>query len=271
MRKAPVARNLLKEVEDDRQQKLQPAVGRKRPRQDDIDDDHDLYIHADHLERTPGKAEDVYVNAVVIQISDEAYNAAKQTSNSYLHEALSWLPGVYYMVGVWEKKPVFKQEAYPDQVNNNELMLFYSEQPRNQGWHFVDKIFWNSDTYNKTKVIALGVGDDYPTEVIAPFWEAHTLFGVTCTPLAEYQQEQILKLESKIADLESDNAVLRDSVDAKLKDKKPGHGGWLPKCSKLLSAFYNHNNKRLKILCDEYYAFSPTLKQLVDENVKRAW
>ena len=278
--KAPVARNLLQEVADDRKQKIQPLGNHKRSRSSKSAD-HDLYVHADDLQRTPGEAQDLYVNGVVIQISDEAYNLAKETSLACLHEALSVLPGVYHMVGVWEKNPVFKQEAYPGEVNNDELMLFYSAMPHFDGWHFVDKIFWNDATYQTSKVIALGVGEEFPTGVIVPLWAPEARAGVTCTPLAEYQQEQIEKLESKMADLESenaglrdavadlegDNAVLRDAVDSKFKDKKGGHGGWLPKCAKMIAAFYNHHTKKLKGLCDEYYAFSPILKQLVDENV----
>ena len=48
------------------------------------------------------------------------------------------------------------------------------------------------------------------------------------------------------------------------KDKPKQHGGWQPKCGRLVKAYMNDNWARCDKLCKEYYRDSGIVKQVVD-------
>ena len=48
------------------------------------------------------------------------------------------------------------------------------------------------------------------------------------------------------------------------KDKPKQHGGWQPKCGRLVKAYMNDNWARCDKLCKEYYRDSAIIKNVVD-------
>ena len=104
-------------------------------------------IHMQDLETIPGERHRSYTDCFVATVSDECGRKAEAENDEDLCHILNAIPGKYWKIGTDpDGIGVFRQEVPddPNDLNNQQLFLFYKPKSHESGWYISKKIVWDS-------------------------------------------------------------------------------------------------------------------------------
>ena len=226
--------------------------------------------------------------AVVVSISDDACDLAKEKNDPDLLEMMTLVQGTYWLIGSLaggnNDYPVFRQEP-GDAPCNLEVFLFHCDDKQVEDWYIARDLFlkqkdmdallaenqiygWIKDAgYSPIGISGVGT-------IHCPFWSKKQFKGFQIQSLVDVQSARIQELDhiatvvdvqaARIQELEAELEAVASDAGKAGKDKGQGggkggkpkgqHGGWLPKCAKLVKAYLAGNWDSCNEMCAEYMA-----------------
>ena len=206
--------------------------------------------------------------------------------------------GVYWKLSEFGGLPVFKQQS-SDSYETKGLLLWHSDAAHEPGWYISDRMWVNAKGMNEATIFAWLKPESrearLPFFVHVPYNRKKPAPGVVCQSLHTYHMVAIQELKDKLQTAEEGNAwfagaheseaaaaaaadesaivespVEDDAADVETADsahggqKRKTHGGWKPKCAKLINAHYRQKWTLRKHLVNTYYSQDPNMKKIVD-------
>ena len=205
----PLARNLVEEASAKRQKSEQPQAS-------------PLLLPITALEKATG---------LVITVSDDCADHASDSGDEPLQLALSVIVGVYWLIGILNGWPVFRQE--PSQTcNSEELFMYYL---KGFGWYICSHLGISHQELQDDMVMvawapeANGRYKAAPASWHVPFWGPDPLPGVLCQDMYSWQDAQIQAMSAELALLSKDAGAGSDGYSkyaGKGGSKGAGRDGW---------------------------------------------
>ena len=213
-----------------------------------------------------------FTQAVQVQISDEGAQAAKDNGDLEQLRLISEVQGTYHLLGHTRvPSPVFRQEIAGPPADG-QLFLFHSGDKQMLGWYIGTEYCGSKQEIDclaeagGIKAWSKGSGEASSPIVLStltglhcPFWAKRACPGLGMVSLLEAQGvmlkklQQELELKNHALQLQLEPSQAKSSADKGKGSDPPSHGGWLPKCAKLVAAYSSCSEwSTCDDLCQEY-------------------
>ena len=129
-----------------------------------------------------GQPYDIFSCSVVVRIDGEL----GEVEDSDIAKSLELVQGRYFKIGVFNNRPLYRQEvpSHENAVNTSQLFLYFMDQGHASGWYISEDLECTSTTvhhaWGDSRKDALDAAI-WPETMIVPYWRSHKNKGMAFT------------------------------------------------------------------------------------------
>ena len=129
-----------------------------------------------------GQPYDIFSCSVVVRIDGEL----GEVEDSDIAKSLELVQGRYFKIGVFNNRPLYRQEvpSHENAVNTSQLFLYFVDQGHASGWYISEGLECTSTTvhhaWGAPRKDALDAAI-WPETMIVPYWRSHKNKGMAFT------------------------------------------------------------------------------------------
>jgi len=227
---------------------------------------------------------------IMITVDNETADAAVMSDCKVTCEALSVVPGLYWLLPVnFNGRSVWKQEVATGPASGP-LLLMYYEAEQDAGWYICSDVLetMQAAKVGDVKIYAWCGDNELPTKAHVPYWQKKCCKGIKITTyidhLIQVHHEYVQDTQhiTECFPVQPASAAPpaapagevgdHDQPDAEGMFHNKGvqnRGGWMPKMKMLMVAYWKKQWVKCDTLLDVFYHESPVLKKLVDADLRK--
>ena len=234
--------------------------------------------------------------SLVCVMDPSIMKVAIENNDTDLGIAAELLPGLYWKIGSWNGKPVYRQEASMGPANQ-ELFLFYmAVGDKNSGWYVSVKPILNTkelESLASSEVLLFAKGGSVPGEhVHIPYWSKKTCKGACFMPAVVWLENQLRDCRDELHNVLDEKLVQAPETEGNFgnagvaaatseansgdagveKGKSDGKGqpsGWMNRAIELAACYHLRRWNECDNILDHWWQKFPKAREEIQKIISR--